>query len=156
MRRIRPVLWWLIPAIVALTAVPVEAAPPVVILAGVGIGPVTIGMRAAAVAPTLGLQATPKLSGTSVVYEYRKVGLTVWARDDQVIRVATSNPLHKTPTGVRPGQIWTDALLSVCRGAALIEEIPRGFEASCPFVGIAFQVAGGKVGAISVFRAARK
>lgn len=153
--RFRPVVWCLAPALVVLAALPLSAAPPVVIQAGVGIGPITIGMRVAAVAPALGLQATPKLSGSSVVYEYGKVGLTVWATDDQVIRVATRNPFHKTPTGVRPGQPWSDALLSVCRGAALTAETPRGFEASCPFVGIGFEVVGGKVGSISVFRAAR-
>ena len=148
--------WLLVPALLTLTALPAAAAPFLAITAGVGIGPITIGMPIARVAPTLHLQVTPKVSGDRVVYDYGKVGLTVWATDNQVVKVATRNPFHKTSTGVRPGQPWSDSLVSVCRGAAYTAETARGYEISCPFVGIGFEVAGAKLVAISVFRASAR
>lgn len=155
-RRSRPARWVLAPAFVILSALPLAAAAAVVITPGVGIGPITIGMPVAKVAPTLRLQATPKVSGNRVVYDYAKAGLTVWATDGAVVRVATRNPFHKTSTGVRPGQPWSESLLSVCRGAAVTAETARGYEVSCTFVGIGFEVAGDKLASISVFRAAAR
>jgi hypothetical protein len=131
---------------------PALAAPAALIQAGIGIGPIKLGMPVAEVAPTLKLQATPRLAGDRVVYDYAKVGLTVWARDDRVVRVATRNPFHSTPTGVGPGQPWNEGLVSVCRGAALIAETARGFEVTCTLAGIAFEVAGSTLAAIAVFR----
>jgi hypothetical protein len=139
-----------------LLASPLPAAPALVITAGVGIGPITIGMPLARVSPTLGLQATPRVSGNRVVYDDAPVGLTVWATDDQVVRVATRNPLHRTGTGERPGQPWSDGLLSICRGIASTAETAQGYEVSCPFVGIGFEVAGEKLVSIAVFSASRR
>lgn len=139
-----------------LFAAPLAAAPVVVITAGVGIGPITVGMPLGTVSPTLGLQTTPRVSGNRLVYDYAAIGLTVWATDDQVVRIATRNPFHRTPTGVRPGQSWSDSLLSICRGIASTAETARGYEVSCPFVGIGFEVAGQKLVSIAVFRAAAR
>ncbi|HEU5298299.1 MAG TPA: hypothetical protein VFW08_02295 [bacterium] len=156
MRTVVRARWILTLAILLLPALPLAAAPSAVIRAGVGIGPITIGMPVAKVSPSLGLEVTPKLSGNRVLYDYVKVGLTVWAADNQVVRVATRNPFHRTPTGVRPGQPWSDALLSICRGAAYTAETARGYEVTCPFVGIGFEVAGEKLAAIAVFRASSR
>lgn len=136
-----------------LLAAPLAAAPVLTITPGVGIGPITLGMPLGKVSSTLGLQTTPRVSGNRVVYDYAPVGLTVWAADDQVVRVATRNPFHRTGTGVHPGQPWSDTLVSICRGIASTSETSRGYEVSCPFVGIAFEVAGDKLVSIAVFRA---
>ncbi|HXF81195.1 MAG TPA: hypothetical protein VNN19_00360 [bacterium] len=156
MRRRGPRLWLWALMVLLLTPAAMGGAPTVVITPGVGIGPITIGMPVANVAPTLGLETTPRLSGNRVRYDYARLGLSVWAADGQVVRVATRNPLHRTATGVHPGQLWSDGLLSVCRGAAYTVEIERGYEVSCPFVGIAFEVTGQTLGAIAVFKPAAR
>ena len=148
--------WILALAVLLLPAAPLGAAPFEVIRAGYGIGPIIIGMPVAKVSPTLGLEVTPRLSGNRVLYDYAKVGLTVWVADNAVVRIATRSPYHRTPTGVRPGQPWTDALLSICRGAAYTVETAKGFEVDCPFVGIGFEVTGEKLTSIAVFRASSR
>jgi hypothetical protein len=156
MRRRGSHAWLWAPMLLLLAPAAMGGVPSFVITPGVGIGPITVGMPVAKVAPTLGLETTPRLAGSRVRYDYARLGLSVWAADDHVVRVATRNPLHRTATGVHPGQLWSDALLSICRGAAYTAETERGYEVSCPFVGIAFEVVGQTLGAIAVFRPAAR
>lgn len=132
------------------------AAAPIVITPGVGIGPLILGMRAVDIPRVLGLTITPGLDGNRVVYDVPKMGLTSWASDERVVQVRTVNPLHRTPGGVRPGQEWSDEVLSLCSGMALATEIAGGVEIDCPFVGIKFEVIDGKIVSISVSRAVHR
>lgn len=119
---------------------------------GVGIGPLTLGMRATDVPRILKKDVTPKISEDRVVYDFPSLGFTAWATDDHVVKIRTKSGFHKTPSGVHPGQIWNDGILAMCGGMALTSDIPGGTEYTCPFAGISFEVVRREIKGISVTR----
>lgn len=129
---------------------------PARITPGVGIGPLTLGMRAADVQRVLRRQVTPRISGNQVVYDFPSLGLTAWANDNHVVRVRTRHPLHKTAAGIHPGLDWSDGILGMCGGIATTSHIPGGVEISCPFVGISFDVRDSEITSIAVMRPIRR
>lgn len=131
------------------------AAAPALITPGYGIGPITLGMRAAQVR-ILGKGDTPKVSEDRVIYDFPKLGLTAWVTDDQVVKVRTRNAFHKTAAGIHPGAVWTEGILGMCGGMVMTSELPQGVEFSCPFVGISFEVKDRLVTGIAVARPARR
>lgn len=131
------------------------AAAPARITPGYGIGPLILGMRAAQVR-VLGKGVTPKVSGDRVVYDFPSLGLTAWVTDDQVVRVRTRHPQHKTAAGIHPGEYWTEGILGMCSGMVMTSELPGGVEISCPVVGISFEVKDRYIAGIAVTRPTRR
>ncbi|HET6781267.1 MAG TPA: hypothetical protein VFH67_04150 [bacterium] len=132
------------------------AAAPARITPGVGIGPLTLGMRAGQVPLVLHKEVTPRIVGDRVVYDFPSLGLTAWATDDHVVRVLSRHAFHKTAAGIHPGQIWNDGILGMCGGMVLTSELPEGVEFGCPFAGISFEVSNGRITGIAVTRPTRR
>lgn len=140
-----------------LVAWPSGAAPArLSITPGVGIGPITLGMRAGQVPRVLRKEVTPKISGDRVVYDFPALGLTAWATYDHVVRVRSRHAFHKTAAGIHPGQVWNDGILGMCGGMVMTSELPAGVEFSCPFAGISFEVNNGRITGIAVTRPTRR
>lgn len=123
-----------------------------VINPGVGIGPLTLGMRAMDVPSTLKKEITPKIAEDHVIYAVPSLGLTAWATDGYVVRIRTTSAMHKTPSGIHPGRIWNEGMVAMCAGMVLTTEIPGGTEYTCPFAGIGFEVVRREIKGISVMR----
>jgi len=123
-----------------------------VINPGVGIGPLTLGMRAMDVPRILQKEITPKIADDRVIYDVPSLGFTAWATDGYVVKIRTTSAMHKTPSGIHPGRIWNEGMLAMCGGMALTSDIPGGTEYTCPFAGIGFEVVRREIKGISVTR----
>lgn len=158
MRQLRAAAFLLVALTLVLGASPASdagAAVRALILPGVGIGPLTLGMRSMDVPRVLHARATPRVSGTSVVYDFPSLGLTSWATDDQVTRVRTRNKFHRLRNGINPTERWTDGILGMCSGIALSSPIKGGAEVTCPTIGVSFEIVEGRITAISVMPVVR-
>lgn len=131
------------------TAARADMAPSVMIVAGMSIGPVRLGMTAAAVTAVLG-KPTPADNGQVT---FPRVGMAVTLADDVAVQVSTTNPQFRTPRGLGVGIGLDDCVRLIGDPNQTVAVDGNDTTINYPFQGIGFVFRGGRAAEVFVVQA---